>query len=813
MAPRAPGLHGLSRWGRRLRLLLLGTLVGMLVFSVYGTIPPASVRCGLPGAVDCPGGLFGPAVVPAGSGTQWFTVTMNDWGFYIVNAQTGANETNSWNVFEGWTVHINATSLPPNVAIGGTAYHGLGVEINATGQQLLSLAAPVGKWSQGSFIAPTAEYHHQHIWCTIQCGPGHGNQQAWILNVIPPVPSPTASASANVTYGSAPLDVAFTGVAGAGTAPYTESWNFGDGSATATGLSTTHTYTLGGDYGARFTVTDSKGMVASATVSIVVNSTASLSAQAAALPASGVAPFTSQVSAVAHGGVPPYSFQWNFGDGAVASGTNLTSHLYAAAGVYAVTASVVDSVGASVRALTAVTVIPPSGSFPVTATANPPNGSAPIQIQFNATPNGGVGPYTYLWVFGDGSSAQVASINHQYNLTGAYVANLFVTDSHGAVGTATISIPVVPTTFSGGGGDGGDGGNDTSPSSGAGPVPAASALTIFPLANPMDGGAPLAINASASVEAGTGAGVAVQWSFGDGSTATGQVVSHQYSGVGSYTISVTATDSGGNTGTNSTTVHVVPLAMTVTLNQSVGDAPLTLSAAPTVIGGTGRYGAISWDWGDGTSTVGTLVNHTYPANLTGALTISATTTDSGGASVTATATAHVDPLLLATVGVVMPAVVALPANVSFILNVTGGDGNYSGVPLWNFGDNSSTRTAGPTNHTYTAFGIYRVSVVTNDSLGMQAVGYALVNLSKADLPSPTTPLPGGGGPAPWTLQGVSDPNRAALILMGMVAVSGLGLLYRRRRRKLPPKSTPARPSPSRGAAAVRAKSTAGEVAS
>ncbi len=791
-----------GRGARRLRWAVIAGLVAMLAFSTYGTVPPSSVRCGLPGAVDCPGGLFGPAMVPATGGTQWFTVTMSDWGFYIVNSQTGANETNAWNVFEGWTVHVNATSLPANVALGGTAYHGLGVEINATGQQLLSLAAPVGQWSQGSFIAPTSEYHDQHIWCTIQCGPGHSSQQRWILNVIPPVPSPTATASANLTSGPAPLAVAFNGSAGAGTPPYTETWNFGDGSPTASGLSAQHTYTLGGEYGAELTVTDSKGMVATATVTIIVNSTAALSAQAFAAPDSGVAPFTVGLSGLAHGGVPPYAFLWSFGDGASENGPNLTTHLFSAPGVYAVAVTVVDSTGASARGLAAVTVLPPSGTFPVTATANPPNGSAPTQVQFNATPGGGTGPYTYLWVFGDGTSASVPSINHQYNVTGSYVANLFVTDSRGAVGHAALTIPVLTASTSGGG-DGG--GGDSVPVTGATAAPAATGLTLFLLASPNDGGAPLSVNVSASAEGGTGTSVTVQWSFGDGATATGQIVSHQYAAVGNYTITATATDSGGNGGVNSTVVRVLALAMNLTLNETVGDAPLALTAAPTILGGTGTYGPVQWNWGDGSSSVGTLVNHTYSSNLTGSVTITAATTDSAGASVSASIVAHVDPLLIATIRVVLPAVMALPANVSFALNVSGGDGHYSSTALWNFGDNASTRAAGPTNHSYAAFGTYRVTVETNDSLGMQAVGYVLVNLSNAGAAGPTTPLP-RGGPAPWTLTGVTDPNRAALILMGLVAVSGLGLLYRRRRRGTGPTPTGAPRAPMAGRPPAAARS-------
>jgi PKD repeat protein len=86
---------------------------------------------------------------------------------------------------------------------------------------------------------------------------------------------PVAVATATPASGTAPLNVAFSGVGSSdsdGTiASY--AWTFGDG-ATATGPSTTHTYLTPGTYSAQLVVTDNVGATGSATQTIVVSAQA-----------------------------------------------------------------------------------------------------------------------------------------------------------------------------------------------------------------------------------------------------------------------------------------------------------------------------------------------------------------------------------------------------------------------------------------------------------------------------------------------------------------------------------------------------------
>jgi PKD repeat protein len=83
--------------------------------------------------------------------------------------------------------------------------------------------------------------------------------------------SPAAVMSALPTSGLAPLNVAFDGggSSDADGSIVSYAWNFGDG-ATASGITTSHSYATAGSYVARLTVTDNLGATNSTTTTIQV---------------------------------------------------------------------------------------------------------------------------------------------------------------------------------------------------------------------------------------------------------------------------------------------------------------------------------------------------------------------------------------------------------------------------------------------------------------------------------------------------------------------------------------------------------------
>lgn len=88
----------------------------------------------------------------------------------------------------------------------------------------------------------------------------YGSIGRYSMSVSAPVAAsaPAAVIAASPTTGVAPLTVSFSGERSTGTIASYE-WNFGDGSALATGVSASHSYTIAGNYSATLKVTDSAG--------------------------------------------------------------------------------------------------------------------------------------------------------------------------------------------------------------------------------------------------------------------------------------------------------------------------------------------------------------------------------------------------------------------------------------------------------------------------------------------------------------------------------------------------------------------------
>lgn len=222
-------------------------------------------------------------------------------------------------------------------------------------------------------------------------------------------------------------------------------------------------------------------------------------------------------------------------------------------------------------------------------------------------------------------------------------------------------------------------------------------------------------NGSTSTAAGGATVASYQWDFGDGSPrATGVNASHTYAAAGTYTVSLTVTDSRGamNTVTAPVAVtapHVAPVGV---ITSSVDGLTVALDSSSSVLSGGATLQSATWDLGDGTTSDQLSLNHVYAA--AGTYQVSLVVRDSTGASSVAVTepieVTHADPV--ATFDTTVSAL-AVDVDASSSVASDGASLTYR----WNWGDGSAEGTGVSATHLYAEPGDYTVTLDIEDSFG------------------------------------------------------------------------------------------------
>jgi len=255
----------------------------------------------------------------------------------------------------------------------------LPVQFDSTGSNdpdgtVVSYAWIFGDGGTDSTPTPSHTYNttgNYTAYLTVTDNDGDTNTDSVVITVLAPVPNqdPVALISAIPTSGTVPLDVNFDGSMsydGDGDI-ISYQWDFGDGSSGA-GISTTHTYTVAGNYTAWLTVTDDDGATASEAELITVTDPVPNNppvAIATATPISGDSPlsvdFDGSHSYDLDGNRIIVSYDWDFGD--TSTGTGIyPNHIYTSAGNFTATLTVTDDEGGTRSDTVVISVSEPSPS-------------------------------------------------------------------------------------------------------------------------------------------------------------------------------------------------------------------------------------------------------------------------------------------------------------------------------------------------------------------------------------------------------------------------------------------------------------------
>ena len=136
------------------------------------------------------------------------------------------------------------------------------------------------------------------------------------------------------------------------------------------------------------------------------------------------------------------------------------------------------------------------------------------------------------------------------------------------------------------------------------------------------------------------------WSFGDGSTAIGRIVDHEFRDPGNYLVTLTTTDSTGAKASRSKDVEVgagefPTVDFTVSPGGPVVNETVFFNASGTVPSAGRRIVSYNWDFGDGTTGTGLTTTHKF--TKAASYTVNLTVTDDAGVKANTNKTVSINP--------------------------------------------------------------------------------------------------------------------------------------------------------------------------
>ncbi|MFN0028424.1 MAG: PKD domain-containing protein [Acidimicrobiales bacterium] len=425
-----------------------------------------------------------------------------------------------------------------------------------------------------------------------------------------------------------------------------------------------------------------------------------------------------------------------------ATGRTLTRAL-PQVGLWTVTLTVTDGEGnvdatrpLGIQVRDPADLAPPNANF--TWDPATPVVRAPVQFRDRSTTGRNSPVTSWFWEFGDGSTSNSANPPLKaYASAGRYTVRLTVSNDEG-VDTAEAALTVA--------------------------APPADITADFTFADAEGSQTITAGEVVSFTDLSTGGPTSWQWNFGDGSTASGDTVSHQFRFAGEYQVRLNVANS-QDTAVVVKAVRVAPpLGPPVArIGEPANNAVVEVDRPVRFVSAsTGNPTQEEWDWGDGTRSQGSsaLKSFGQPGVVVVRLTasnVAGSTTDTLVVTVAEVAPPQLQPSFRTTTGTSAADLAVVGQPVRFV-NTSSGAGTFS----WSFGDGVTSQERDP-SHVYSAVGTYHVTLTMSfGTTSMAAEGDVYVGPAPVPVVANFDWLPRAprvGSPVQFTDRSTGTPSR------------------------------------------------------
>ncbi len=372
------------------------------------------------------GGIYVPASLPGHGGELWFpsfgnsrNLTRGGYAVLALPPEITAFSADPTLLDQGMSTTIRATTA---LGAGNFSYRYGGLPAGCLPQNASNLTC-----------VPTANGTFP-ISLEVTDGLGERTNASVVIEVNPPLALSGAVSSLTPDVGET---VHFSATPRGGEAPYLVTWYFGDGAEQPAAIAV-HAYGAAGSYAAYALVNDSLGQVREIAFSVLVFQGPTGAAIVANRTVTDVG-LPLRLDALVGNGSPPLAESWGFGDGSANGSGPTVVHAFRSPGSFVVNLSVTDSNGLTSRSALLIAVNPdPIGRIAVGPSALVVNETA----TFSERVEGGTGPFSYAWTFGDGTTDTSASPTHLFARAGNFTVSVEVTDAAGATVTNSTVVQV-----------------------------------------------------------------------------------------------------------------------------------------------------------------------------------------------------------------------------------------------------------------------------------------------------------------------------------------------------------------------------------